>query len=96
MALEVSDKSDERVLKIKVNCPDGLNVTVVFDGYYSFNTSLNGWITGKDIIVEAREENVSVVSFKKEYKLTKYTFATCSGRFEVIANAFQVYSESIS
>lgn len=94
ITLGTSLKSDERVFKMKVNCPDSSNVMVVFDGYYSFNLSLNGWIMGKDIIVEADEEKVNVVSFNKEYELTKYTFRTCSGRFEVIANGFQVITEN--
>ena len=94
ITLGTSIKSDERVFKMKVNCPDGLIVMVVFDGYYSYNSSLNGWIMGKDIIVEVREEKVNVVSYNKEYELTKYTFITCSGRFEVIANGFQVITEN--
>lgn len=42
ITLGTSLKSDERVFKMKVNCPDSSNVMVVFDGYYSFNLSLNG------------------------------------------------------
>ena len=77
--------SDERVFKIKVSCPDGMNLVIIFEGYYSVNINLNGWYSGKDTIVEANEE---VVNNNKEYEIKKYTFMTCSGRFEVIGNEF--------
>lgn len=77
--------SDERVFKIKVSCPDGMNLVIIFEGYYSVNINLNGWYIGKDTIVEANEE---VVNNNKEYEIKKYTFITCSGRFEVIGNEF--------
>ena len=80
--------SDERVFKIKVSCPDGMNLVIIFEGYYSVNISLNGWYSGKDTIVEANEEVVKVVNNNKEYEIKKYTFITCSGRFEVIGNEF--------
>ena len=86
--------SDERVFKIKVSCPDGMNLVIVFEGYYSVNINLNGWISGTDTIVEANEEVVKVVNYNKEYEIKKYTFTTCSGRFEVIANGFQVITEN--
>lgn len=80
--------SDERVFKIKVSCPDGMNLVIIFEGYYSVNINLNGWYSGKDTIVEANEEVVKVVNYNKEYEIKKYTFITCSGRFEVIGNEF--------
>ena len=80
--------SDERVFKIKVSCPDGMNLVIIFEGYYSVNINLNGWYSGKDTIVEANEEVVKVVNNNKEYEIKKYTFITCSGRFEVIGNEF--------
>lgn len=80
--------SDERVFKIKVSCPDGMNLVIIFKGYYSVNINLNGWYIGKDTIVEANEEVVKVVNNNKEYEIKKYTFITCSGRFEVIGNEF--------
>jgi hypothetical protein len=33
--------SDERVFKINVSCPDGMNLVIVFEGYYSVNINLN-------------------------------------------------------
>lgn len=86
--------SDERVFKIKVSCPDENTLVVIFEGYYSVNINLNGWYSGKDTIVEANEEVVKVVNYNKEYEIKKYTFITCSGRFEVIANGFQVITEN--
>lgn len=65
-----------------------MNLVIIFEGYYSVNINLNGWYIGKDTIVEANEEVVKVVNNNKEYEIKKYTFITCSGRFEVIGNEF--------
>ena len=58
------------------------------------NIDLNGWYSGKDTIVETNKEVVKVVNNNKEYEINKYIFITCSGRFEVMANGFQVITEN--